>query len=535
MQTVGLFFVMLLVVVGLVLMIACVNVASLLLARGAARRQELAIRLSLGAGQGRLFQQLLVEAALLAAMGAACGLLLRQAMAVAVEGYQPPLPVPIRLHLALDWRVTLYAILLATFATLACGLLPAWRSIRRSISPDLRREGRMRLQRGLVMAQLALSLVVLTAGSLFLRNLLRSNAISPGFDVRHTIYADINLPPQEYKDAARKRLFTARSLRELAALPGIESAAAARVIPFNGGMRFGGNLTLVDTGKKVKTFYYWNAVSPDYFRTMGIPILRGQTFELAGQPVATAGARPTIVNTTFAQHFLADREPLGRMFRYGEEKEPYVVTGIVDGTKNLSIGEEPQAQIYEDLSRTDNDRTRLEFVVRSSTPPSTQLQAVRAALRRVEPNAGLEVATLYSSIGLAFLPSQVGAVLLGGMGVLGLMLATIGLYGVMVYSVSRRTREIGVRLALGAGRRDISFMILRGAAKLIGAGSAAGLLFAFFLVKPLAVFLVPGLRSADPVTFIAMAALLGLTGLAAAWGPARRAAAIDPMKSLRYE
>jgi ABC-type antimicrobial peptide transport system permease subunit len=145
------------------------------------------------------------------------------------------------------------------------------------------------------------------------------------------------------------------------------------------------------------------------------------------------------------------------------------------------------------------------------------------------------VETLYSSIGLAFLPSQAGAALLGGIGVLGLMLATIGLYGVMVYSVSRRTREIGVRLALGANRRDIAFMILANAAKLIVTGSAAGLLCAFFLVKPLAMFLVPGLRASDPVTFMAVAALLVITGLAAAWGPARRAAAVDPMTSLRYE
>jgi predicted permease len=389
----------------------------------------------------------------------------------------------------------------------------------------------MRLQRGLVVAQLALSLIVLTAGFLFLRNLWRSNAISPGFDVRHTIYADVNLPPQEYKDLARKRTYIAQALRELTALPGVDSAAAARGIPFNAATRFMTGLKLADTGKTVRAFFYWNAVSPDYFRAMGIRIERGQTFRTAGD----AATLPVIVNRIFAQRYLADRDPLGRMFRYGENKTPYVVVAIVDGTKNISIGEDPQPQLYEDLARSDNDRTRIEFVVGSATPPGTQLQAVRAALRRAEPNAGLEVETLYSSIGLAFLPSQAGAALLGGIGVLGLMLATIGLYGVMVYSVSRRTREIGVRLALGANRRDIAFMILANAAKLIVTGSAAGLLCAFFLVKPLAMFLVPGLHASDPVTFMAVAALLVITGLAAAWGPARRAAAVDPMTSLRYE
>ena len=531
MQTVGLFFVLLLVVVGLVLLIACVNVASLLLARGSARRQELAIRLSLGAGRGRLVQQLLVETALLSLLGVAFGLALREALASAVEQLQLPLPIPIRLHLTLDWRVTLYAMLLASFATVVCGLLPAWRSVRQSIAPSLRRESRMRLQRGLVVAQLALSLIVLTAGFLFLRNLWRSNAISPGFDISHTIYADVNLPPQQYKEVAPKRLYVTQALRELRALPGIESAAAARVVPFTAGTRFGGGIKLLDTGKTVNTFYYWNAVSPEYFQAMGIPILSGRTFQDGGDD----SRRPVIVNRTFAQRYLADRDPLGRMFRYGENKTPYVVVGIVGATKNLSIGEEPVAQMYEDLARIDNDRTRIEFVLRSATPPGAQLQAVHAALRRAEPNAGLEVATLYSSIGLAFLPSQVGAALLGGIGVLGLMLATIGLYGVMVYSVSRRTREIGVRLALGADRRDIAFMVLASAARLILIGSAAGLLCAFFLVKPLALFLVPGLHPGDPVTFVAVAALLAITGLAAAWGPARRAAAVDPMTSLRYE
>jgi putative ABC transport system permease protein len=261
-------------------------------------------------------------------------------------------------------------------------------------------------------------------------------------------------------------------------------------------------------------------------------MVRGRTFLEGSQEPA---ARPVIVNRAFAAQYLADRQPLGRGFLWGTGGTPATVVGIVEGTKTLSIGEEERPQLYEDLSRIDNDRSRLQFVLRSATPPGTQVQAVRAALRGVEPNAGLEVATLYSSIGLAFLPSQVGAVLLGGMGVLGLMLAAIGLYGVMVYSVSRRTREIGVRLALGAGRRNIAWMVLASAAKLIVAGSAAGLLCAFFLVKPLAMFLVPGLRPADPVSFVAVAVLLAITGLAAAWGPARRAAATDPMTSLRYE
>lgn len=530
MQTVGLFFIMLLVVVGLVLMIACVNVASLLLARGAARRQELAIRLSLGAGRGRLFQQLLLESAMLSLMGAAAGLLMRQALASGVERLQLPLPLPIHLHLSLDWRVTLYAILLAGFATVACGVLPAWRSIRQSIAPNLRRENRMRMQRALVVAQLALSMVVLTAGILFLRNLLRTNAIDPGFDVRHTVYADVNLPPQVYRDQRREKIYIAAALREVAALPGVEAAAASRVIPFTGATRFMTGLKFPDTGKTVRAFFYSNAVSPDYYRAMGIRMRRGHTFLTPGDD----SRRPLIVNQAFADRYLSDRDPLGRTFIWGENKMPCVIIGIVDGTKNFSIGESDEPQLYEDIARAHHDHPHVQFVVRSAAP-GAQLRAVRAALRRIEPDAGLEVATLYSSIGLAFLPSQAGAALLGSMGILGLILAVIGLYGVMVYSVSRRTREIGVRLALGASRKDIAGMILASAARLIVIGSAAGLLCAFFLVKPLALFLVPGLRPSDPVSFLSVAVVLAATGLAAAWSPARRAAAVDPMTSLRYE
>jgi len=531
-QTVGLFFVMLLAVVGLVLLVACLNVASLLLARGSARRQELAIRLSLGAGRGRLFQQLLVESLLLAIAGAAAGLLLHQALAAGLANLQLPLPFPIRLHLQLDWRVLSYAILLTGFATLACGMLPAWRSIKRSIAADLRRDSRMRGQRALVTVQVALSVVVLTAGSLFLRNLWHAHAISPGFDVVHTLRADVNLPPAAYRDTAHKRAYVAAGLRALSALPGIQTVAAARIVPFTDNTIFGSQLTFPDTGRQVHTQFNWNAVSPDYFRAMSIPILAGRTF-LSNED--DHSVHHVIVNRTFAARYLDNRGVLGRTFLWGDNKAPYTIIAVVADTKNMTIGEDPRAQLYENLASIANDRTRLQFVLRSATPPAAQLRAVHDALRRVEPNAGLEVSTLYSSIGLAFLPSQVGAVLLGGMGILGLLLAAVGLYGVMVYAVSRRTREIGVRLALGANRRDILRMILGSAAKLVLTGSAAGLLCAFFLVKPLALFLVPGLHPADPLSFIAVAALLAATALLACGSPARSAAAVDPGSSLRYE
>jgi ABC-type antimicrobial peptide transport system permease subunit len=191
--------------------------------------------------------------------------------------------------------------------------------------------------------------------------------------------------------------------------------------------------------------------------------------------------------------------------------------------------------LYEPLAQIVNDRQGIEFVMRSAIPPALQLEAVRRTLHRIEPMAGAQVDTMYSSIGLAFLPSQVGALLMGSTGLLGLLLATVGLYGVMAYSVARRTREIGVRIAIGASRGHIARMVLRDAARVTLAGTGAGLLVALFATKPLAMFLAPGLKPADPLTFAVVALAMLLTGLAAAWGPIRRAINVDPNATLRNE
>jgi predicted lysophospholipase L1 biosynthesis ABC-type transport system permease subunit len=243
-----------------------------------------------------------------------------------------------------------------------------------------------------------------------------------------------------------------------------------------------------------------------------------------------------IVNRTFAERYLKGRAAAGTVFLWGADgTTPHRIVGVVGNTKAFTIGEDEQPQMYAPLWSSEAGRRQVQFVVRSATPPAAQVAAVRDALRSVEPAAGAEVATMYSSIGLAFLPSQVGAALLGSLGVLGLLLASIGLYGVMVYMVARRTPEIGVRIAIGARSRDISAMVLRDAARLVGLGSAIGLFAAAFVMKPLAMFLAPGLTPSDPATFVAVAAVLAITGVLAGWGPARRAMRVDPMRCLRYE
>lgn len=530
-QTVGLFFAMLLVVVGLVLLIACVNVANLLLARASTRRQEIAIRLSLGASRGRLLQQLLAESLVLSTLGAALGLALAQVTATLLAGVELPLPLPFQLHIELDWRVTLYAALLGAVATLVCGLLPAWQSLRESLSAGVRRERRLRLRRFLVAAQVALSVVVLATGFLFLRNLLRSTAISPGFDLRQTVRAEVFLPPAAYDTRDQRDAFIRRALHDLRALPGIQSAAAAGLLPFTDMVRMGVTLTFPGSAEQRHAEFSWNMVSPEYFQAMQIPVLQGRGFQDAdgpGEPVA-------IVNETFARRYLGPGPAAGRLVRWNKDQPPRRIVGVVGDTKTVTIGEDPSPQLYEALSQTSRSRPRLQFVLRSATPPAAQIAAVRDTLRRLEPAAGLEVSTLFSSIGLAFLPSQVGAALLGAVGLLGLLLAAIGLYGIMAFTVARRTREIGIRVAIGAAPRAVSAMVFTDSLRLIGWGSVIGLAVALVVTRPLAMFLVPGLRPADPLTYVTVVAVLAATGFLATLEPVRRALSIQPATALRDE
>lgn len=531
MQTLGLFFVVLLILVGLVLLIACVNVASLLLARASARSREIAIRLALGAGRGRLVQQLLVESLLLSVLGAACGLALSHTVATMLARVHLPLPIPIRLQIEPDWRVVVYAALLTLFATVAGGMLPAWQSVRASLV-QFQRERRLRLRRALVAAQVAVCVIVLTTGFLFLRNLFKANAISPGFDVRRTLRADVHLPPAFSKEPRRVALYIDQALRSLEALPGIEAAAAARIIPFTDATRYGSRLMFPDGGEQVQAMFHWNAVTSAYFRAMDISVLQGRVFSA----VDGRGTKVVIVNREFVSRYLGSKQPIGTIFLWGAEgKTPYQIVGVVEGTKNMTIGEGDLPQLYEPLAQSEKQRPRIQFVMRSALPPVTQLGPVKRALRAVEPGAGTEVATLFSSIGLAFLPSQVGALFLGSVGFLGLLLAAIGVYGVMVYSVASRTREIGVRTALGASRTQIGAMVLREAMVLVVAGSAVGLFVAWFVTKPLTLFLVPGLEPGDSVSFVAVALVLCVTGLLATWGPIRRALSTEPLRALRYD
>ena len=451
--------------------------------------------------------------------------------ATLLAGIELPVPLPIHLQIAPDWRLLVYSALLAMVAIVVSGLFPAWQSLKVSISPYLGRERRSRLLSTLVVTQVATSVIILATGFLFLRNLINSNSLSPGFDVRNTVRAEINLSPVRYASADQKTAYLHHALRELEALPGIKSVAAARLTPFNGNATFGSRLKFPDNGREEPSLFKWNAVTPEFFRTLGIPIYRGHSFS-----TAAGGEKVAIVNRTFVQRYLNGRQPIGTVFLWGEdEKTPYRIIGLVEGTKTVTIGEEAQPQLYEPLTQVANDLLDIQLVLRSAISPALQLGAIRRTLHDVDPTTAVEVETMYSSIGLAFLPSQVGAILLGSIGLLGLVLASVGLYAVVAYSVVRRTREIGIRLAIGATRGNISRMVMRDAAGLTVTGLVIGIFIALFITRPLAMFLVPGLKPSDPLSFGAVVIVMALTASVAASEPIHRAVTVDPNTALRHD
>ena len=244
-----------------------------------------------------------------------------------------------------------------------------------------------------------------------------------------------------------------------------------------------------------------------------------------------------VVNREFVRRYLGDRSPVGLHVPVGAatQKSLYRIVGVVEGTKTMTVGEDDQPQLYEPIAQITNDRRRLQFVLRVGDAAGAAAGRGAPCPARVDPSAAAEVSTLYSSIGLAFLPSQVGAALLGSIGVLGLTLAAVGLYGMMAYSVARRIQEIGVRLALGATERDIARMVLTESARLVGTGSLIGVATAVLVMRPLAMFLVAGLSPADPASLGAVVVVLGIAGAVASWGPVRRASSVDPIAALRYE
>ena len=531
------FFGMLMIVVGLVLLIACANVSSLLLARASARRQELAIRLAIGAGRGRIVRQLLAESLLLALLGTCAGLLLNIWLSGVMNRIQLPLPIPMQLLIQPDWRLLLYSMAVAVISALVAGLMPALKATREGVSAALklteRQVGRWTLRNALVVGQLAVSVVLLTTGFLFVRNMTRSMTMSPGFDAEHVAWAYMRLVPEKYTALERTQTLISSALSELRALPGVEAASIARVVPLNGNSIQGDSIRTDIGGEAIGLRFHDNYVGPDYFRTMAIPLLYGREF----QPSDREGApEVAILNENLARRLFGNRNPVGHTFRYTDPKlsAPVTVVGVAKNSKYFTLGEENGLAMYWPYLQMDRSTVNLHFLVRAARPRDV-VKEIAQTLGRLDASAAVEVKPMRDAMGFALLPSRIGAALLGSMGLLGLALASIGLYGVLAYAVSRRIREIGLRIALGADSRAIVGMVVRQSLSLVIIGVAIGLGIAVFATRPLAMFLVPELSPTDPATFLGVVGVLVAVAVAATLGPALRAVRVDPMTALRYE
>ncbi len=511
---------------GILLLISCANVAGLLVARGAARSREIAIRLALGASRWQVMRALLAESAWLSLFGSLAGVLLAMwlcAVLSTVALPQMPRPAEIRP----DYTLLLYAVGAAAIATLFCGITPALVSTRANIGGKLKQgetgPARFRMRNALVVGQAALSVVLLFVSVLFLRSLVRITSINPGFDQDRTITAHIELdrdyPQDRYLEVAE------RARGAAAAVAGVQSATVANLIPL-GGDSYTARFEVRGRNASVpRTFYM--SVGPDYFRTMGIALRRGREFTPADRLGTAAVA---IVNETFVRAYQLGEDALGTGVRF--PREPWMeIAGVVADSDYSFYGETPQPVLYRPFLQNGGN---LFVVARASGSPSRMMAPLALAVRAVEPRAIVEARTMRDATSLERSLRKMGSAVLGTLGGLGLLLAAIGLYGVMAYRVQRRTPELGIRMALGASSGHVLRMVLGEGLKLIGGGVAAGMLLSLALARPLSAFM-GGISTFDPWSILGTSAALLLAGLAASWVPARRATRIAPMAALRND
>jgi predicted permease len=530
---------LLLAIAGLVLLIACANLANLLLARSHAREREIAVRQALGASRGRLVRQLLVESLLLAVVGGAFGAGLAQALSRLLVAFLSTSNDPIFLNLTPDWRVFAFAAALAVLTCLLFGLAPAIRSTRMEPGVVMKSGGRgmtanrerLSLRRGLVIVQVALSLVLVAGGLLFSRSLGNLLTVNTGFREEGVLIAGVNfrrmnVSPDRYQ--AVKDEFLGR----IQATPGVESAALG-MIPFRDS---GGNTVWMEgtdarQGKEVSR----SRVGPDYFKTLQVPLLAGRDFDQRDR----AGApNVAIVNQAFARQLLDGANPLGRRFWIeatpGTPEKLYEIVGLVGDTKYEDLREEFLPIVYDAHAQTDGSWSGANVLIRSRLSQTDTVTAVKRALNEINPAITVSFQEFKPMVEATILRERLMATLSGFFGLLALLLACIGLYGILSYGVASRTNEIGIRMALGAARRDVFWLILREAFLLVIAGLAVGLPI-IFAVTRLAATLLFRLTPTDPVSLIFAGLLMLAVAMLAGYLPSRRATRVDPMVALRCE
>lgn len=531
-----------LLLAALVLLLACMNVANILLVRATMRQREMAIRAAMGASRGRLMRQLLTESIVLALFGGIGGLLLGAWASGAITSLLPDSKLPIRLDFSFDWRVFAYALAAALLTGTLVGVWPALRAGRADVNGLLHGAGRSdtagvsrhRVRSALVVAQVGGSLMLLIVAGLFVRSLARAQHAYLGFDPDHLL--NVTLDPKEvgYDEIRTKNFYRDLEAR-VCALPGVQTASSAFSVPM-GNVNDGSSIYIeahpLTPGQQPPIVIY-NRVDAPYFDTLRIPLLRGRAFRENDDEKAPLVA---IVNQEMAHAFWPNEDAIGKRFSLKSASGPFVeIVGVTGNGKYVFIGWDKERYFYVPVAQDFNSYRTLQ--VRSSVPPETLITQVQSEVRALDPNMPItEVRTMRQSLSGAngFFIFKVGAVLAAAMGILGLILAVVGVYGVVSFAASQRTHEIGIRMALGANRRDILLLVLRQGLILVIGGVLSGVLLAWALTRSMATLLV-GVSPTDALTFVTATLLLGGIGLWACYAPARRAMRLDPMVALRYE
>ncbi|HEY6935967.1 MAG TPA: ABC transporter permease [Terriglobales bacterium] len=526
-------------VVGLVLLIACANIANLLLARAAGRKREICIRLAVGASRSRIVAQLLTEATILAVAGGALGIGLALLGRNLLWQYRPPFLQQSYLNLALDSRVLLFTLCIALGTGLIFGLAPALQATRPNLVLELKERAggevftgrRFGLRHAFIVAQVALCMVALIGAGLFLLSLRNAQETDPGFNTQNLAMLSFDLGSLNY-DPPRVKEFQRRALEAVQSMPGVQAATLASDVPLFGG---GFSRSVFPEGQEGSSTRNGVLVTTDqvaagYLQTMGIPLMHGRDFDTA---VREQSPKVAIINETAAHRFWPDQDPLGKRFKFYGENDFVQVIGVAHDAKYFTLGEDPSPYIYLPLIQNSSPAVTLFF--RTTSDPNNLLGAVRKQVQTLDPNLPLtNVWPIGEVIHQALWAARFSAGLLSIFAFVAVLLCAVGIYGVVGYTVGLRVREIGIRLALGAQPSDLALMILRQSATTLSVGLAIGLICAFVLGRFISNLLY-GMSGTSPAAFLATALLLAAVGLLASYVPARRAAGVDPLLAVRNE
>lgn len=526
-------------VTGLVLLIACANLANLMLARATAREREVAVRLAIGASRRRIIRQMLSESLLIAALGGAGGVLVAQWFSRSLIAFLATPGSPTFVDLPMDWRVFAFTAAVALTACLIFGLTPAIRATRASLGSTMKTgsrgmtDGRERfgIRRALVVLQVALSLVLVVGALLFARSLRNLTTMDPGFRQEGVLTAAVDTRKANVPAQARTAM-TARLLERVRAIPGVAAAAQSYTTPVGG--NFWNNRVVIG-GAVQKEMVNFNSTGPGYFETLGVRLIAGRDFDSRDTPQSPKVA---IVTESFVRTYLAGRDPIGQSFQIeegpGAPRPFYQIVGVVRDTKYRDLREPFMPLAHVAATQDAAPGPYLQLVIRAETTPAAVTAAVTRAVSEVNPAIAIQYQTVKTQVEQSLLRERLMATLSGFFGVLAVLIATIGLYGVMSYMVARRRIEIGVRMALGADRATVIRMIVREAGILLAIGLAIGALLSIYAARTAATFLY-GLTPGDPLTLTVAIAGLATVTLLASWIPARRASRLEPTVALRED